>query len=148
MKKLLATPFGTFIKGFFSIILAMWVAELSNGHDLFSMDIDMIKKLIVAGLIPNIHVLINWINPEYTGYGKNLIEANYPFDVYENSVQVFCYEFNNLQLQALVLENPPLNYVAYQTEDDGLTGNYVNWSGVEWTIGSGGIGLPRKKKKA
>lgn len=70
MKQLLTTPVGTFIKGFLSIVLAMWVAELANGHDLFSMDIVMIKKLIVAGLVPNIHVLVNWLNPNYTGYGK------------------------------------------------------------------------------
>ena len=68
--KLLSTPFGTFIKGFLSIVLAMWVAELTNGHDLFSMDVAMIKKLIVAGLVPNVHVLINWLNPEYKGYGR------------------------------------------------------------------------------
>jgi hypothetical protein len=38
------------------------------------MDIVMVKKLIVAGIIPNIHILINWLNPEYKGYGvgKNL----------------------------------------------------------------------------
>lgn len=146
MKKLLTSPFGTFIKGFLSIILAMWVAELSNGHDLFSMDINMIKKLIVAGLVSNIHVIINWINPEYKGYGNKTIENQYPFDVYEGGEQVFCYEFSNIQLQTLILSEPPLNYVAYQTEDDGLTGHYVNWSGTEWNIGSGGIGLPRKKK--
>jgi hypothetical protein len=70
MKHLLTTPIGTFIKGFLSIVLAMWVAELSNGHDLFSMDIVMIKKLIVAGIVPNIHVLVNWLNPAYQGYGK------------------------------------------------------------------------------
>jgi hypothetical protein len=74
MKKLLATPLGTFIKGFLSIVLAMWVGELSNGHDLFSMDIDMVKKLCVAGIIPNIHVLINWFDPEYKNYGKEKIE--------------------------------------------------------------------------
>ena len=70
MKKLLTTPIGTFIKSFLSIVLAMWVAELANGHDLFSMDIAMIKKLIVAGLVPNIHVLVNWLNPAYQEYGK------------------------------------------------------------------------------
>lgn len=70
-QKLFASPLGTFIKSFLSIILAMWVAELSNGHDLFSMDIVMAKKLIVAGIIPNIHILINWLNPAYSDYGKS-----------------------------------------------------------------------------
>jgi hypothetical protein len=74
IQTIMASPLGSFIKGFLGIILAMWVAELSNGHDLFSMDIVMVKKLIVAGIIPNIHILINWLNPEYKGYGvgKNL----------------------------------------------------------------------------
>lgn len=86
MKKLLASPLGTFIKGFLSIVLAMWVSELSSGHDLFSMDLPMIKKLIVAGLIPNIHILINWFNPEYKGYGGNkLLEL----DMYDLSLQKF-----------------------------------------------------------
>jgi len=75
MKNLLSSPLGTFIKSFLSIVLAMWVAELSNGHDLFSFDIVMAKKLIVAGIIPNIHVLINWLNPQYTQYGKGKLEA-------------------------------------------------------------------------
>lgn len=75
MKNILASPLGTFIKGFLSIVLAMWVAELSNGHDLFSFDIAMAKKLIVAGIIPNIHVLINWLNPQYIGYGKGKLPA-------------------------------------------------------------------------
>lgn len=71
MKKLLTTPLGTFIKAFLSIVLAMWVGELSNGHDLFTMDLPMVKKIIVAGLVPNIHILVNWLNPQYTQYGTN-----------------------------------------------------------------------------
>ncbi len=80
-------------------------------------------------------------------FTREVVET-YPFDVYDGGTQVFCYEFTSLQLQALVLNNPPLNYIAYQTDDDGFSGNYVSWSGVEWTIGSGGVGLPRKKKNA
>lgn len=76
MKELLTTPIGTFLKGFLSIVLAMWVAELTNGHDLFSMDLTMAKKLIVAGIVPNIHVLINWLNPEYKAYGNNKTETD------------------------------------------------------------------------
>jgi len=37
MKKALTTPFGTFVKGFATIILSLWLVELSNGHDLFSL---------------------------------------------------------------------------------------------------------------
>ncbi len=71
LQTLFASPLGTFIKGFLSIVLAMWVGELSNGHDLFSMDIVMTKKLIVAGIIPNAHILLNWLNPAYQNYGND-----------------------------------------------------------------------------
>lgn len=71
-----ASPLGTFIKGFLSIVLAMWVGELANGHDLFSMDIVMTKKLIVAGIIPNAHILLNWLNPAYQNYGKDKVTTN------------------------------------------------------------------------
>jgi len=106
MKKLLSTPLGTFIKGFLSIVLAMWVSELSNGHDLFSMDCQMIKKLCVAGIVPNIHILINWLNPEYKGYGKNLVNQ----DIYDMSLQKYrdhipleSYDYENLWI---LISNP------------------------------------------
>jgi len=83
--KLLTTPLGTFLKSFLSIVLAFWCAELANGHDLFSMDIEMIKKMIVAGLIPNVHVLINWLNPQYVGYGVSKIEL----DMYAQSIEAW-----------------------------------------------------------
>jgi hypothetical protein len=70
MKKTLTTPFGTFIKGFATIILSLWLVELSNGHDLFSFDMIMVKKLLTAGIVANLPVLINWINPAYTAYGN------------------------------------------------------------------------------
>lgn len=71
MKKILTTPAGTFLKGFFSIILSLWLVELTNGHDLFTFDIVMVKKLVTAGIVANLPVLINWINPNYTAYGPN-----------------------------------------------------------------------------
>jgi hypothetical protein len=74
MKKLLATPLGTFIKGFASIVLTMWLTELSAGHDLFTMDYELAKKLMTAGLIANLPIIINWFNPEYKNYGKEKIE--------------------------------------------------------------------------
>ena len=70
MKKALTTPFGTFVKGFATIILSLWLVELSNGHDLFSFNLVMVKKLLTAGIVANLPVLINWINPAYTAYGN------------------------------------------------------------------------------
>jgi hypothetical protein len=70
MKQLLTTPFGTFLKGFISIILSLWLVELSSGHDLFSMDIIMVKKILTGAIVANLPVLINWVNPSYTQYGE------------------------------------------------------------------------------
>lgn len=70
MKNLLTTPFGTFLKGFISIILSLWLAELTNGHDLFTMDIIMVKKILTGAFVANLPVLINWLNPSYTQYGN------------------------------------------------------------------------------
>jgi hypothetical protein len=70
MQKFLTTPAGTFIKGFISIMLSLWLVELTNGHDLFSFDYTMIKKLLTAGIVANLPVIINYLNPSYTNYGK------------------------------------------------------------------------------
>lgn len=71
IRNFLTTPAGTFIKGFVSIILSLWLVELSNGHDLFSLDMLMVKKLLTAAIVSNLPVLINWLNPSYTAYGIN-----------------------------------------------------------------------------
>lgn len=70
MKKVMASPFGSFLKAFLATILTQYLIELQQGTDLFSMDILMVKKLITAGLVANIPVIINWLNPNYQGYGK------------------------------------------------------------------------------
>jgi hypothetical protein len=38
------------------------------------MDIELAKKLLTAGLIANLPIIINWFNPEYKNYGKEKIE--------------------------------------------------------------------------
>jgi len=68
--KLLSTPFGTFLKAFAATVLTQYLIELQQGHQLFTMDKVMIGKLITAGLISNLPVIINWLNPHYSGYGK------------------------------------------------------------------------------
>ena len=69
--KLLATPFGTFLKTFVSTILAMYIAELTNGITLYDTDSHVIEKLLTGGLISSLPVIINWLNPHYNGYGIN-----------------------------------------------------------------------------
>ena len=69
--KLLSTPFGTFIKAFVGTILTQYLIELQQGHQLFTMDKAMLAKLLTAGLVSNLPVIINWLNPHYQGYGVN-----------------------------------------------------------------------------
>ena len=70
MKDFLTTPFGGFCKVFLSCILTQYFIELQQGHDLFSLDLVMVKKLLTAALISNLPIIINWLNPQYTAYGK------------------------------------------------------------------------------
>ena len=70
MKNILTTPFGTFLKTFVSTVLTLWLIELSNGTSLFSFDQAMIEKLATGGLVSALPVIINWLNPNYTQYGK------------------------------------------------------------------------------
>lgn len=66
MKKVLTTPLGTFLKGFISSVLTLWMAY---GNDLFSLDMDMVRKIAGAALVSNLPVIINWLNPQYVQYG-------------------------------------------------------------------------------
>lgn len=70
LNKTLTTPFGSFVKVFVATILTQYLIELQNGHDLFSWDIPMIKKLLTAGVISNLPVIVNYLNPQYQHYGK------------------------------------------------------------------------------
>ena len=78
MKTLLSTPFGTFIKSFIATILTQYLIELQQGTNLFSCDIMMIQKLFTAGLVANLPVIINWLNPSYQGYGKTSTSPENP----------------------------------------------------------------------
>lgn len=70
MNKFLTTPFGTFIKSFIATTLTLYLIELQQGHQLFSMDYTMVQKLFTGGLVANLPVIINWLNPHYSTYGK------------------------------------------------------------------------------
>ena len=69
--KLLSTPFGTFLKAFAATVLTQYLITLQEGHQLFTMDRAMIEKLLTAGIVSNLPVIINWLNPHYQGYGVN-----------------------------------------------------------------------------
>lgn len=68
--KLLSTAFGTFLKAFTATVLTQYLIELQEGHQLFTMDLPMTQKLLTAGIVANLPVIINWLNPQYKGYGR------------------------------------------------------------------------------
>lgn len=70
MKKFMTTPLGSFVKGFFSIVIAMYFKDVLAAKSIFiPITKDLINELVIAGLVPNIQILLNWINPEYKNYG-------------------------------------------------------------------------------
>ncbi len=70
MNKFFNTALGSYVKIFLSAVIAVYMAELSVGHDLFSMDIVMLKKLASAGVASVLPVLYNAMNPNDTRYGN------------------------------------------------------------------------------
>lgn len=71
-KKLLNTWYGSYIKVFLSAVLTILLAELSQGYNLFSMDWAMGKKLIAAGVVSLLPIIINALNSEDKRYGKKV----------------------------------------------------------------------------
>jgi hypothetical protein len=68
--RFMTTPFASFLKVFLASMLTQWLIELQDGHQLFSWDMAMIQKIITAGVVANLPVIINWLNPSYKHYGK------------------------------------------------------------------------------
>ncbi len=71
-KKFLNTFWGSYLKVSLSAVLTLFLAELSQGYDLFSFDLAMAKKLIVAALISLLPPIINALNSEDKRYGKKV----------------------------------------------------------------------------
>ncbi len=72
LKKLLNTWYGSYVKVFLSAVLTILLAELSQGYSLFSMDWVMGKKLIAAGVVSLLPIVINALNSEDKRYGKKV----------------------------------------------------------------------------
>lgn len=65
-----AKPLGSFLKAFMATVLTLWLVELQQGHQLFDGTWAMAKKLLTGGIIANLPVIINWLNPQYKNYGR------------------------------------------------------------------------------
>lgn len=68
--KFLNTALGSYLKVFVSAVITLYLAELSQGHDLFSFDIPMAKKLVSAGVVAVLPIILNAVNPNDPRYGK------------------------------------------------------------------------------
>lgn len=67
MKKLLASPFGSFLKAFVVAILTTLTYEYQQGN--ICTQLDCLKPMLWAALFASLPVIINALNPEYKGYG-------------------------------------------------------------------------------
>jgi hypothetical protein len=70
MNKFFSTALGSYVKVFLTAVIAVYMAELSTGHDMFTFDFTMAKKLISAGVVSVLPVIHNAMNPNDTRYGK------------------------------------------------------------------------------
>jgi hypothetical protein len=70
MNEFFSTAIGSYVKVFLTTVVAVYMAELSSGHDMFTFDIPMAKKLISAGVVSVLPIIHNALNPSDTRYGK------------------------------------------------------------------------------
>jgi len=68
--KQLNTIYASWLKVFASAVLGAYLIELQNGINLFSWDLAMVEKLLTAGVVSTLPIIINWLNPSDTRYGK------------------------------------------------------------------------------
>ena len=76
LKKLLNTWYGSYFKVFLTAVLTVLLAELSQGYNLWTMDWAMGKKLIAAGVVSLLPIIINALNSEDKRYGKKVEPLN------------------------------------------------------------------------
>lgn len=70
MKQLLASPLGSFLKAFVVAILTTMTYEYQQGNLCTSWD--CFRPMLWAAVYATIPVVVNYLNPNYPGYGANL----------------------------------------------------------------------------
>jgi hypothetical protein len=73
MNKFFTTALGGYVKTFLSTILAMYIAE---GADLWSIDCELWKKFISAGVASIVPIAYNALNPQDKRYGRKKKETD------------------------------------------------------------------------
>jgi hypothetical protein len=79
MSKLFASPLGTFLKAFLATVLSLIMVEY-NRTGTICLTKECFIDLLMAGVISIIPVIMNYLNPEYKGYGvgSNPPDPTYP----------------------------------------------------------------------
>jgi len=68
--KHLNTIYASWLKVFISSVFGAYLIMLQEGTNLFSWDLAMVEKLLTAGVVSTLPIIINWLNPNDTRYGK------------------------------------------------------------------------------
>jgi len=68
--KELNTIYASWLKVFISSVFGAYLIMLQEGTNLFSWDLAMVEKLLTAGVVSTLPIIINWLNPSDTRYGK------------------------------------------------------------------------------
>lgn len=68
MKKVMSSPLGSFLKAFLVAFLTILVSKYNEG--VTCTNVECLKSVAIAALFSIIPVIINYLNPEYKGYGK------------------------------------------------------------------------------
>ena len=68
--KHLNTIYASWLKVFISSVFGAYLIMLQEGTNLFSWDLAMVEKLLTAGVVSTLPIIINWLNPSDTRYGK------------------------------------------------------------------------------
>ena len=68
--KELNTIYASWLKVFISSVFGAYLIMLQEGSNLFSWDLAMFEKLLTAGVVSTLPIIINWLNPADDRYGK------------------------------------------------------------------------------
>jgi hypothetical protein len=68
--KNLNSIYASWLKVFVTAVLVEYSALLSTGGNLFSWDLNMIERLLTVGILSLIPVVVNYLNPSDTRYGR------------------------------------------------------------------------------
>ena len=68
--KNLNTIYASWLKVFIASILGAYLVELQNGTNLFSWSLDMVESLLTVGVVSLLPIIINYLNPSDTRYGR------------------------------------------------------------------------------